>query len=465
MTMADRPPLVLREYDSIRLSADESCHWCAGAGPGGDIKLCRKCYDALAAGVDEWRGRQDGGKPPELMRFGHEHMQARNYCGALQARDGPALEILPKIDLGSSVDADKQTRTIFMRMLPAWLDGGKEPRRFDDVSVQRHGDMPLLEQLIALFLESVRGLVRRGLAHAYSPREGNLPFLRGRLDFGGQLRHNLVRKERFYVRYDEWTPDRPANRVMKCALERVRPLISNVDNYRIAHQLSPHFDGVSLPGDWRVEDDKVHLRREAADHYRMPLLWARTILERLNPASWRADTLAYSLLFPMEQVFEKFVAAHLRRHERRPDCARWLLCPPELQEVLQSGDWRIHTQSREVARVMEDASGGKLNFAMRPDIVAAPRTDGGHWIIMDTKWKRIGKEQDKHGISQADIYQMYSYGMRYCRDKGCPVELALLYPRSERFAEPQVLREPSGEKPLRLHLLPVDLAAACEAGG
>lgn len=453
--MADRPPLVLREYDKIGIGGDGDCHWCTDSGSGGAIRLCRKCYDALVDGVK----KRDGDKPPELMRFGHEYMQARNYCGALQVRGGPALEILPKMDLAAGDDADKQTREIFMRMLPAWLDGGRVPRRFDDVSVQRRGDMPLLEQLIVLFLESVQGLVRRGLAHAYSPREGNLPFLRGRLDFAGQLRHNLVRRERFYVHYDEWTADRPANRVIKCALERVRPLIRNVDNYRVAHQLSPHFDGVSMPGDWRVDNERVHLRREAASHYQMPLLWARTILERLNPASWRADALAYSLLFPMEQVFEAFVAAHLRQHERRLESAPGLPAS-KLGDILQSGGWRIRTQSHGVKLML-----GCGDFAMRPDIVAQPRTDGGHWIVMDTKWKRIDKNKDKHGISQADIYQMYSYGMRYHRAKGCPVELALLYPKNEHFAEPRVLREPSGDEPLRLHLVPVDLAAACGMGG
>ena len=51
-------------------------------------------------------------------------------------------------------------------------------------------------------------------------------------------------------------------------------------------------------------------------------------------------------------------------------------------------------------------------------------------FILDTKWKRINEDGDdpKHGISQADMYQLFAYGKKYsCK------QVALVYPKTEQF--------------------------------
>ena len=47
-------------------------------------------------------------------------------------------------------------------------------------------------------------------------------------------------------------------------------------------------------------------------------------------------------------------------------------------------------------------------------------------LILDAKWKRVDATTDdlKHGIQQADVYQLYAYAKRY----RCSV-VALVYPR------------------------------------
>ena len=53
------------------------------------------------------------------------------------------------------------------------------------------------------------------------------------------------------------------------------------------------------------------------------------------------------------------------------------------------------------------------------------RRNGRTLAIIDTKWKAIGRDiaDRKHGVAQADIYQMMAYAQLYRTDR-----LMLLYP-------------------------------------
>jgi 5-methylcytosine-specific restriction enzyme subunit McrC len=53
-------------------------------------------------------------------------------------------------------------------------------------------------------------------------------------------------------------------------------------------------------------------------HYADALAWARLILQDESPLTGAGGHHAPSLLFPMEAVFEAFVARHLARQLARP---------------------------------------------------------------------------------------------------------------------------------------------------
>lgn len=72
----------------------------------------------------------------------------------------------------------------------------------------------------------------------------------------------------------------------------------------------------------------------------------------------------------------------------------------------------------------------KVNvYKIKPDIVTTSN-DNDEVIIIDTKWKIL----NRHGPSQADLYQMYAYYTRY-RQHGMNVKkVVLLYPYSDQYA-------------------------------
>ena len=109
----------------------------------------------------------------------------------------------------------------------------------------------------------------------------------------------------------------------------------------------------------------------------------------------------WSLLFPMEYIFEDFIAGFL--------------------ENKFSSEWKVEYQKSNM-----NLSSKPDAFQMQHDIFLTLKKDKTKRIIVDTKYKLRGgdfKEDKKKGISQADMYQMVSYALR----RGCK-DVILLYP-------------------------------------
>ena len=106
----------------------------------------------------------------------------------------------------------------------------------------------------------------------------------------------------------------------------------------------------------------------------------------------------------MEKVFEAFVTHSFGRYQQR---------------------YRVASQHPQKQLAAID---GKGAFTTKPDI--ALRDGERVRFILDAKWKDIKGIGDdaKHGIDQADMYQLYAYGKRYQCDA-----VALVYPRTGQF--------------------------------
>ena len=129
------------------------------------------------------------------------------------------------------------------------------------------------------------------------------------------------------------------------------------------------------------------------------LKWCRVFLRGESFASFKGGEIASSLLFPMETLFEAYVAKLVGK------------------QVVPMG-WKATTQDKDLW--LYDAP---RCFQMRPDIVL--RKSGCDPVILDTKWKRIGNAKND-GMSQTDMYQMYAYQHRYDASK-----TMLVYPHYE----------------------------------
>lgn len=327
-------------------------------------------------------------------------ISVNNYVGLIQMQNGYQVQVLPKIDLGDNPDrGNKETKQVFLRMLRSMKDF--PCKIFNDANLKMDR-MTLYEIFINMYLQEVRTLVKHGIKSAYVAREDNLNFYKGKLVVNEQIKHNAAHGERFYVCYDEYLVDRPENRLVKATLLKLKGITTSAENQKEIRQLLMAFEMVHPSVNYQKDFSKVVIDRNTKD-YDMLMRWSRVFLLNKSFTTFSGGYNARALLFPMEKVFESYVAQQLKK-------------------VLRDLDWKISTQDK--GYFLFDSP---RQFALRPDIVIT-REDRSQ-IVLDTKWKSlVDKPQLNYGISQADMYQMYAYSKKYKTP-----EIWLLYPVNEEM--------------------------------
>ncbi|WP_240532312.1 McrC family protein [Moritella marina] len=334
-----------------------------------------------------------------------EVLRLNNYAGVILTPDGTQIEVLPKIAkrLEGEVGEDKARQTL-LTMLKTL--GSFRHIQTSSANISK-SKMPLLEVFITQFLDSVNTLVKRGLRSDYVKQQDNLGFLKGKLLVGKQLRHNSINKHKFYVEYDEFLQDRPVNRLVHSALQKVAKYTRSARNQKLLRELTFVFDEVPVSRNIKQDFAQVKLDR-GMSYYQSPLAWAQLILDGFSPLTMKDTNSAFSLLFPMEAVFESYVESILKKQ--------------------MADGFTLRGQVKQQYLVTHNT---KNMFNLKPDLVVY-KEQRVH-VVLDTKWKLIdGSGKDKYGISQADMYQMFAYGHKYLAGKG---NIVLIYPQHNGFKE------------------------------
>jgi 5-methylcytosine-specific restriction enzyme subunit McrC len=364
------------------------------------------------------------------QRRGRRAVQVTSFAGVIRAPDGFQIEVLPKVGKaisGGAIDA----RQLLIEMLCCL-------QRFRHVEINSAkigaARMPLLEVFIAEFLRTVQRIVKSGLRSNYSSRQGNLFALRGKLLVAPHMRQNLYRADRFFTEHDEFSIDRPENRLLHAALRRVLMLSASQANQQLARELRFVFADVPASAQPRIDFRRVRLDR-GMGYYADALAWTRLILDEESPLTGTGGHRAPSLLFPMEAVFEAFVARHLATQ-----------LPPPVRLTAQA---RSHFLVRH-----RDQNW----FRLEPDLLV--RNSGCNASVLDTKWKLLdglkASGTDKYGLSQRDFYQLQAYGQSYLDGHG---DIVLIYPKTDAFDKPLPVFEFPKSEGLRLWVLPFCLAS------
>lgn len=359
------------------------------------------------------------------QRRGRYVIKVTSFVGVIRTPDGMQIEVLPKVGkvIGGGIE---EARKLLIQMLCCLQQFRHVQTPSAMVSVAH---MPLLEIFIQEFLREIQHVVKRGLRSDYISQEDNLATMRGKLLVTSHLRRNLCRADRFFTQHDEFSANRPENRLLRLALERVLKMSVSGSNQRLAREL--HFVFTDIPASAQPDMDFQHVRLDRGmAYYARALAWTRLIIEDDSPLAGAGACNAPSLLFPMEALFEAYVAKHLARQ-----------LPPSLTLKLQA---RSHHMMRHL---------GKKWFQLRPDLLV--RNANTDIFVLDTKWKLLDAAKangsDKYGLSQSDFYQLQAYGQSYLDGSG---DVVLIYPKTENFTQPLPVFEFPKMKALRLWVLP-----------
>lgn len=343
-----------------------------------------------------------------------ETIRLRNYVGLLELRGGLAFDIQPRVG-----------------HLPTLLRYLTDPPlRYIHTAHSGPTPLPLWEVFIDAFLRETAQALAQGLASDYVAHEADLLVLRGKLRLAEQLRQHQT--GRLAVRYDERTPDIAPNRLLKLALLHVQQRTRTTRNLTRCRQLLATLADVSVPshGPGRpgplasvlTELRTVGQRSRLLRTYASALRLAQWLLGELGTGLCEGPHVTTCLLFPIERLFEQYVAAGFRR---------------------------VGAEVQSSSAHLIDEHEGQPRFKLRPDLILRR---GEQTIVLDTKWKTINAldTNGHYGIEQADLYQLFAYGKKYKA-----TDVVLIYPAHEQFQQP--LRMFGYDDSLRLQVVPFNL--------
>jgi 5-methylcytosine-specific restriction enzyme subunit McrC len=373
-------------------------------------KIDQKHYQEL-----ESFAKTDKGKDVLQFSGNGKYLQAKSYIGTIQTISGFTLEILPKT-VGKSIEEEskkeiEKSKKIFMKLLHLLY---KLPsyKNIDSANFERIKDLEIFEIFIFMFLEEVRIIIKKGIKSDYVGCEDNLFYLKGKLLINEQIKRNTIHKERFYVQYDDYNQNRAENRLIKSTLKLLSNISKDFGNQRKIRQYMQHLNWIDLSLNIAKDFSMVKTGR-GMEHYRNALIWSKVFLKKESFSSFSGDTITFSILYPMEKLFECFVQWWLEQKY------------PHLQVEAQNGGVDFV----------------KNLFTVRPDFLI--KKDSQVICVADAKWKLI--EEDKN-FSQSDFYQLFAYKniflkyqKEHYQDEKCKiVSLKIYYPQSNFLAENKI---------------------------
>ena len=331
---------------------------------------------------------------------------AKNYIGVLTFNDGTAIEILPKI-VSTVPEHSQRAKKLVVDMLRSLTNVSYKSLQVTNVDIEK---MPLLDIFIRMFLDEVFRLVKHGLRSSYETIAENRSFFKGKILFSEQLKHNFSHKERTFTEFDEFTPNCPENRLVKPTLMLLYKQTHSSRNKTDIKTLLAAFDNVPSSTDYTGDFSK------AGKSYGTLLLWCQIFLTGKSFTSFSGSGVAFALLFPMETLFERYVAVQLKK-------------------VLPSADFSISIQDKTHYLFTHPYK----RFLLRPDIVITRKCDNAIFIC-DTKWKLLSSHTANLGISQVDMYQMFAYQKKYNAKN-----ITMLYPMTDQTTSASDIQFDSGD--------------------
>lgn len=330
----------------------------------------------------------------DFLVAGYNYVSASNYVGVFQLSKDFQVEILPKVGQKQTFD---KLRALVLQMLRCLPSFSHKVHSFTGLD---SAPLSLDDFYIRMYLDGVMSLVKRGLKSAYAAREGNLPYLKGKLLFNAHIRENFAHQERFYVAYDEFCIDRPEHRLIKAALLHLRNATQNMTNENLIRHLLAVFADIEPSRHCAADFSSVIITRQNRE-YADVMEWTKIFLQDQSFTPFGGATKAQPFLFPMYLLFQEYMAK-------------------KMDEGLDG--WTVEKQVKD-----RYLFGKPDSFLLQPDILL---TKGDRVVIMDTKWKKLNKtvKVDNYGIAESDMYQMFVYAQKYLAGRP-KKEIWLLYPK------------------------------------
>jgi len=338
-----------------------------------------------------------------FLQFDGNQVRAKNFVGFIQ-NDDELIEIFPKVF--RNITNSDDYKELMLRHIFYWFRYCRKWRfPFNQSSLDTFDIDEFPELIINLIASQFLDAVTTNPLTMYQEVEEAMQTPRGSINFKRYVNNSLSYGNYHNIEcdYEPFLFDNRVNRAIKYCARLLLNQTKFHENQRILQEVIFTLDEVAdLP--CTLNDIEKIIINSFFEDYSFIIDSCKLILNQQLYSSQTYDLSQWCLLFPMEYVFEDFLAGFL--------------------ETWFSKDWHIHYQKSD--KYLAINSDEKKVFNMQHDIFLTAKDETKRKIIVDTKYKLRDanfKNDLKKGISQTDLYQMVSYAFK----RGC-TDVILIYP-------------------------------------
>lgn len=247
---------------------------------------------------------------------------------------------------------------------------------------------PFLEILIKEFANSLFEALKRLTPKNYVREEDNLNFLKGKIKFSENIRHNCVNQAKFYCEYDDFSENNILNQLFLYVATSLYEVSKNSENKRVLKLIIDYFADIKIVRFDKFKCDKIRLNRNQI-LFEKPFKLAKMFVENSSVDLSKNRIENISLVWDMNKLFEEFIF-----------------------EVMRKIDG-LTVEAQKTKRLLR-RNDGTTRRDTKVDIMVNNK-------VLDTKYKRFENFED---VSSADIYQVTTYCLLHDTN-----EAILLYPQ------------------------------------
>jgi len=318
----------------------------------------------------------------KFLDTGLNTIRPLNFVGVVRTGD-LTIQIFPKLFKNQK---DAQDLPVIAGNLLKMLSYTENlPIKEAEIAGLAQEKLDLFEIFIAIFARNLLRTIKTSQKKEYIKRNEELGVIKGKIQFDKY--NNPARFHRIPCEYYDFSTDTLMNRTLKFTCSLMARTVSDITTRRTLRSVVDILDQVSSVPVTVPEIERISFNR--LNHMFEPYVRMCKIFLSNSTLTLQASNIeSFSLLIPMEKLFEDFIAQVLRS-----------------DSPFFFGKYVPVLTQKTIGHVVKDEDNNSL-FRMRPDLIIG---SDPYEAVVDTKYKALDETDRKWGISQADLYQMYAY--------------------------------------------------------
>ena len=301
-------------------------------------------------------------------------IETTSWVGVIKYKN-THFQILPKLICNNEDKENILKNLIFMLSYTKKLDikTSNEAR----LSTAKN---PFIEILIREYAKSLFECLKRLTPKRYVREEDNLNYLKGKIKFTENVRHNSSNRAKFYCEYDEFSENNILNQLFLFVSTCLYNISNDSYNKKTLKFIINYYSDIQLVRFDKFKAEKIKLSRNQ-ELFKKPFNLAKMFVEKTSVDLSKNKFENITLIWDMNKLFEEFVFEIMKKYEAELGCKL--------------------TAQRGRKLLVGDTSKKRNIFV---DIMI--EKNDGEKIILDTKYKKFVSSDD---FSNADVFQVSSY--------------------------------------------------------